>query len=63
MTTFLLGVGGALVIAGVVWVLQGLNILPGSFMTGQPFWAWAGAASFLSGAVLLALGLKLRNRA
>ena len=25
--------------AGIVWLLQGINVLPGSFMTGDPFWA------------------------
>lgn len=28
-------VGGLLVIMGTIWFLQGINILPGSFMTGQ----------------------------
>ena len=32
----LLRVAGAiLMVVGVIWVLQGVNILPGSFMTGQ----------------------------
>ena len=30
--------------AGIVWLLQGINVLPGSFMTGDPFWAWTGLA-------------------
>jgi len=25
-------------LAGLVWALQGLNILPGSYMTGDPQW-------------------------
>lgn len=28
---------------GCVWVLQGINVLPGSFMTGQTKWAVYGA--------------------
>lgn len=28
-----------LILAGGVWFLQGINVLPGSFMTGQPQWA------------------------
>lgn len=41
-------VGGLLVVIGIVWVLQGMNILPGSFMTGDRQWAVNGviAASF-----------------
>jgi hypothetical protein len=63
MKVFLLVAGGALVIAGVVWILQGLNVLPGSFMTGQTFWAWAGGVSLLVGGVLLFLGLNRRTTA
>ena len=63
MRVFLLVSGGALVIAGVVWLLQGLNVLPGSFMTGQVFWAWAGGVSLLVGGALLFLGLNRRPTA
>ena len=45
--------GGLLVLIGVVWILQGVNILPGSFMTGQLKWAINGAISFVIGAGLL----------
>jgi hypothetical protein len=41
-----------LCLVGAVWLLQGINILPGSYMTGDPFWAQVGV-------VLLALGLGL----
>jgi hypothetical protein len=30
-------------LAGLVWFLQGINFLPGSFMTGDPQWAINGA--------------------
>ena len=30
-------------LAGGVWFLQGINVLPGSFMTGDPQWAINGA--------------------
>jgi uncharacterized integral membrane protein len=32
-----------LCLLGVIWILQGINILPGSFMTGHIQWAIAGA--------------------
>ena len=32
-------VGGLIFLAGLVWFLQGINILPGSFMSGNPQWA------------------------
>ena len=39
-----LNVAGVLcLLIGGVWFLQGINVLPGSFMTGQPKWAVIGA--------------------
>jgi hypothetical protein len=32
-------VGAILVFFGLVWFLQGINVLPGSFMTGRIKWA------------------------
>ena len=31
--------GVVMVLMGSIWFLQGINILPGSFMTGQTKWA------------------------
>jgi hypothetical protein len=45
-------------LAGVVWLLQGLNVLPGSFMTGQAFWAFMGAVCLVVGSGLLYVGLR-----
>jgi uncharacterized membrane protein HdeD (DUF308 family) len=38
---------------GCVWILQGINILPGSFMTGQTKWAIYGALLVIIGVGLL----------
>jgi uncharacterized membrane protein HdeD (DUF308 family) len=38
---------------GCVWILQGINILPGSFMTGQTKWAIYGAILALAGIAML----------
>ncbi|MEW6093283.1 MAG: hypothetical protein AB1531_04875 [Chloroflexota bacterium] len=46
-------IGGLLVLAGLVWFLQGINLLPGSFMTGQPEWAVYGTTAAIIGLVLL----------
>ncbi len=46
--------GALLVVTGVIWVFQGIGTLRGSFMTGQPFWAWMGAVAILLGLPLLA---------
>ena len=53
-------VGVLMVLLGGVWIGQGLNLIPGSFMTGQAFWAWAGAGTFVVGAGLLVVGLRRR---
>jgi hypothetical protein len=48
-------VGAVLVLEGAIWFLQGINVLPGSFMTGQIRWALYGGMAFAAGvAVLLA---------
>ena len=45
--------GILLLLAGGVWILQGVNILPGSFMTGQVRWAFFGGLAMLFAAGLL----------
>jgi uncharacterized membrane protein HdeD (DUF308 family) len=40
-------------LAGCIWILQGINVLPGSFMTGQTKWAVLGALLAVAGIVLL----------
>lgn len=45
--------GALLILGGAVWILQGVNILPGSFMTVQIVWAWRGAAAAAVGLLLL----------
>ena len=38
---------------GCVWILQGINLLPGSFMTGQIKWAGFGAVMVVVGVVIV----------
>jgi hypothetical protein len=35
-------VGGVVALLGAVWTLQGLSVIGGSRMTGDPFWVGAG---------------------
>jgi uncharacterized membrane protein HdeD (DUF308 family) len=49
MRTTLIVIGVLLMLVGTVWFLQGINVLPGSFMTGQTQWAVYGAIAFLVG--------------
>jgi hypothetical protein len=42
-------------LTGMVWILQGIGVLPGSFMTGDIVWAAIGAVLlFVSGLLLWA---------
>jgi hypothetical protein len=43
---------GLLILSGGIWILQGVNILPGSFMTGDPQWAINGVITIIVGASL-----------
>ena len=52
-----------LIFAGGVWILQGINILPGSFMTGQPRWAIIGAVVVVAGIGLLVFANRRRSGA
>ncbi|HEX4835425.1 MAG TPA: hypothetical protein VFW01_03725 [bacterium] len=45
--------GIMMVMAGEVWLLQGLGKLPGSFMTGSSFWAAVGTVLIVGGIVVL----------
>lgn len=49
MRILLIVVGLALMLFGAIWFLQGINVLPGSFMTGQTQWAVYGGIAFVIG--------------
>jgi uncharacterized membrane protein HdeD (DUF308 family) len=53
--------GALLILSGCVWILQGINIIPGSFMTGQTKWAIYGAISLVAGIVLLFAASRMRT--
>jgi len=62
MTRVLTIVGALLVVCGTVWLLQGINFLPGSFMTGQSKWAVIGGMVLLLGVALLIVARRLGRR-
>jgi hypothetical protein len=53
MKVTLIVVGAMLVLLGAIWFLQGINVLPGSFMTGQTRWAIYGGIAIAVGIVLI----------
>lgn len=54
-------VGSLLLLVGAVWILQGVGILPGSFMTGQMKWAYAGMVAAVIGVGFLWLARRMRR--
>lgn len=53
MRTLGVVVGLLLIVIGVIWILQGINVLPGSVMSGRPGYAVLGAVVGIVGAVVL----------
>jgi hypothetical protein len=45
-------VAALIFLAGLIWFLQGINVLPGSFMTGDPQWS-------INGGIMMAVALVL----
>lgn len=52
MKTLLNIIGILLILAGGTFFLQGINILPGSYMTGDPQWA-------INGGIMIVIGIGL----
>jgi hypothetical protein len=56
-------VGGLLDLIGSVWFLQGINVLPGSFMTGDIHWAiYGGITAIVGGLVVFAGSRRQKSR-
>jgi hypothetical protein len=62
MRTTLVVVSALLMVVGAVWFLQGINFLPGSFMTGQTQWAIYGAIAFFVGVFAAVLARRVGKR-
>jgi hypothetical protein len=52
MKIFLIILGILLILAGGTFFLQGISILPGSYMTGDPQWA-------INGGIMIIVGIGL----
>ncbi|MDR6971252.1 vacuolar-type H+-ATPase subunit I/STV1 [Leifsonia shinshuensis] len=55
-------VGIVLVLIGLLWTLQGLNVLGGSVMSGSPVWGTIGPIVLIVGVVLIIVALVRRRR-
>jgi hypothetical protein len=52
--------GVLMILVGLVWILQGVNVLPGSVMSGQAVWAVIGIVVGAVGVVLEVLANRRR---
>ncbi len=55
-------IGVLIGLIGFVWILQGINILPGSFMTGQIQWAIYGAIAVVVGIGIVVVSNRLNRK-
>jgi hypothetical protein len=53
--------GAVLILLGGIWFLQGINVLPGSFMTGQIKWAVYGGIAVAAGVAVLLTAKRRRK--
>jgi hypothetical protein len=53
--------GVILAAVGLVWTLQGLNVLGGSAMSGSTMWAIIGPIVLIAGLVLIGIGIGRRR--
>lgn len=56
--TLLIVAGGVAVLIGLIWMGQGANLIPGSFMTGDRNWLGIGIFVAAAGVVALVFGLR-----
>jgi hypothetical protein len=56
-----IAIGVLAVLAGLVWTLQGLNIMGGSAMSGDSTWAIVGPIVFVIGMLLFLFGVRRRS--
>jgi len=61
MRILLAGAGSLIVLAGVVFTLQGVGVIGGSFMSGTTTWAVAGPLIALAGLALIVVALRPRR--
>ena len=63
MRFLVIGAGLVLLVLGVLWALQGVGLVGGSFMTNNTKWIYIGLITVLAALGLLPWALKLGHRA
>jgi hypothetical protein len=60
MRALLIGAGLLITLAGVIFALQGVGVIGGSFMSSTTIWAVLGPVIAIIGLALVAAGLRRR---
>ncbi len=55
--------GGVFLVAGVIWLGQGVGLIGGSFMTGETVWAAIGGVCIVVGGFMVRVGFRWRQAA
>ena len=58
MRTLFVGAGLIAALVGVVWTLQGADVLMGSVMSGSSFWLAVGVVLLIVGLILAGWGVR-----
>ncbi len=58
MRTLFVGLGILALLIGIVWILQGSNVLMGSVMSGSAFWLGVGIVVAIVGLGLVGFGAR-----
>ena len=61
MKWFLSVLGVLLAVMGIVWILQGTDVLKAGFMAGQMQYAYLGIVAVVAGVALLVVGNRRRR--
>jgi hypothetical protein len=51
-------IGALFILAGAVWFFQGIDVLGGSFMSGEAIWAVIGGIAVVAGIALIVSGIR-----
>jgi len=55
-------IGIVLLLVGLLWILQGFNVIGGSVMSGQSIWVLLGLVAGIVGTILLFVAYRPRTR-
>jgi hypothetical protein len=58
MRTLFVGIGVIALLIGLVWTLQGADVIAGSVMSGSSFWLAFGVVLLVVGAGMLVMGAR-----